>query len=441
MTLAERIEAISSRRRFGMKPGLARMEALLDALGRPERDLACVHVAGTNGKGSVAAMVASVLQCAGLGDVGLYTSPHLVFFNERIAIGGVPISDDALDRALGAVLGADSGEATFFELATAAAFVAFRDAGVRIAVVETGLGGRLDATNVIFPVLSVITNVGLEHCQYLGDTVGEIAAEKAGIVKPGRPVVAGRMDACALDVIRRRALETSSPFFEAAASISSKLARDGTERISLENENRSISNIRLPLSGPFQMENLATAATALEVFSRTTGIPLADDAFRKGLESVVWPCRLQRVHSGPQVIVDGAHNPPAARALATALGKLGTPVAIVAGMCDDKNAGEFLGILHPRVDAAFATETPNPRAMRASALADMMRAAGWRNVVESSDWRDALGCAMAWAGERSGTVVVCGSLFLAGAVADSFGALPWRSGARAPNERLSASPT
>lgn len=436
MTLEDRIAAISERRRFGMKPGLERMEALLEALGGPERGLACVHVAGTNGKGSVAAMVASVLQRAGLGDVGLYTSPHLVFFNERIRIGGAPISDAALDRALGAVLAADSGEASFFELATATAFVAFRDAGVRLAVVETGLGGRLDATNVIVPVLSVITNIGLEHCQYLGDTIGEIAFEKAGIVKPGRPVVAGAMDPVALEVIRKRAAALSAPFFEARTAVSSRKAKDGSERVAIEDDSRAVGNIRLPLGGPFQRENLSTAITALEVFSQAAGMPLEDDAVRAGLESVVWPCRFQRVCDTPAVIVDGAHNPPAAVALARAIANVGAPIALVAGMCDDKNAGDFLRILHPQARVAFATETPNDRTMPAGGLAALMRAAGWRSAQAIPNWRDALDAATAWALENGGAVIVCGSLFLAGAVADLYGALPWRGGARAPNEAL-----
>ena len=168
-------------------------------MGHPERELAAVHVAGTNGKGSVTAIVASVLQEAGLGPVGRYTSPHLVYFNERICINGEPVADAVLDKALDAVEAAvrrvesetDAGTPTFFECATALAFETFREQGVRLAAIETGLGGRLDATNVILPLVSAITCIGLEHCEYLGDTLGKIAAEKAGILKPGRPAVLG----------------------------------------------------------------------------------------------------------------------------------------------------------------------------------------------------------------------------------------------------------
>lgn len=439
MGLREKISAIEGRRRFGMRPGLERVDSLLERLGRPERGLACVHVAGTNGKGSVAAMTAAVLQNAGLGDVGLYTSPHLVFFNERIRVGGAPIDDDALERALDAVLAADAaldGQATFFELATAAAFTAFRDAGLRLAVIETGLGGRLDATNVIVPVLSVITNIGLEHREWLGNTIAEIAAEKAGIVKPGRPVVLGAMDDEAAAVVRGRAAEVGAAVSDIPVSISCRPARDGSRRVSFEDEVRSVSGIRFSLDGAYQLENLSTAVAALETFSRATGIPLEDAAFKAGLEDVRWPCRFQRIGDDPPVIVDGAHNPPAARALAASLSKLKMPLALVAGLCDDKDAARFLRILHPEFRAAFATETPSPRTLPAAAVADLMRQAGWREPCAEPDWRRAVGRATAWASENAGGVVVCGSLFLAGAAAFDAKALPWRSGAMSANEAL-----
>lgn len=446
MPLEDKIALVQGRRRFGMRPGLDRIEALLSALGNPERGLACIHVAGTNGKGSVAAMAASVLQHAGLGDIGLYTSPHLVYFNERIRIGGEPVANDALERALDAAIGAmrrcaDSGspegDATFFELATAAAFFAFREAGVRIAVVEAGLGGRLDATNVLVPAVSVITNVGLEHCEWLGDTIGKIAAEKAGIVKPGRPVVAGAMPKEALAVIAAKATEAGSLFLRADATITERKAKDGSMRIALEDEFRSVSGIRFPLCGAYQRENLATAAAALEAFSQAAGIPIEDDAFRAGLESVKWPCRFQTVRETPRTIVDGAHNPPAAEALAATLAKRETaPLALVAGFCADKDALAFLRILKPRFRAAFATETPNERTMPAEDAAALMAQAGFTSVSAAPDWRDALAKAAAWAEENGGAVVVCGSLFLAGAAADAFGALPWSGGARAANEKL-----
>ncbi len=440
-TFSEKIAALCERRRFGMKPGLERMEALMGFMGHPERELAAVHVAGTNGKGSVTAIVASVLQEAGLGPVGRYTSPHLVFFNERIQIGGEPISDGALesaiDEVMAAIRGQPAADATFFEIATAAAFCAFRNAGVRVAVIETGLGGRLDATNVILPVVSAITNIGLEHCEWLGDTVEAIAAEKAGIVKPGRPVVMGAMPDAARAVIAARAAEVGAPLSPFSPIVSAHRGKDGSTLFSLEDEIRSISGIRLPLEGAFQSENLATAAAAVESFAAAAGIQIDDGPFKSGLADLRWPCRFQTVRKEPLTIVDGAHNPPAAAALAASLQKLGRrPLALVAGFCGDKDVAGFLRILHPRFRVAFATETPNSRTLPASGAAALMAQAGFDVLGAGPDLRTVLDMATDWASSAGGAIVVCGSLFLAGAAAETFGAFPWRRGARSAAETL-----
>lgn len=441
MALKEKIGVIEKRRRFGMKPGLDRIAALMAALGNPERGLACIHVAGTNGKGSVSAMCAAILGRAGLGPVGLYTSPHLVFFNERIQIGGEPISDGALesaiDEVMAAIRGQPAADATFFEIATAAAFCAFRNAGVRVAVIETGLGGRLDATNVILPVVSAITNIGLEHCEWLGDTVEAIAAEKAGIVKPGRPVVMGAMPDAARAVIAARAAEVGAPLSPFSPIVSAHRGKDGSTLFSLEDEIRSISGIRLPLGGEFQSENLATAVAAVESFAAAAGIQLDDGPFKAGLSDVRWPCRFQTVRKEPLTIVDGAHNPPAAAALAASLRKLGRrPLALVAGFCGDKDVAGFLRILHPRFRVAFATETPNSRTLPASGAAALMAQAGFDVLGAGPDLRAVLDMATDWASSAGGAIVVCGSLFLAGATAEHFGAFPWRRGARSAAETL-----
>lgn len=445
MNFAEKIDFIASRRRFGMMPGLERMERLVEELGHPEHNLLCIHVAGTNGKGSVSAIIASVLQAAGFGSIGRYTSPHLVFFNERICIDGVPASDallePALDRILAIVSRLDSEGLypTFFECVTALAFEVFNKAGVKLAVVETGLGGRLDATNIISPLLSVVTNVGLEHCEYLGDTVEKIAFEKAGIIKNGRPVVAGEMDAAAKKVIASRARELGSPFIDAEASISFRTTKAGKRLLAFESSNRSISSIAFPLLGAYQGENLATAITALETFCEVTALPIDDNAFKTGLESVVWPCRFQVVSDNPTIIVDGAHNPPAARALVSSVAKLECPVALVAGFCDDKDCLEALKCLKPAFHAAWATLTPSPRSLAAAELASRMRIAGFTDPASCDDWHRALEDASKWAAANNGAVVVCGSLFLAGAVANFYNALPWSDGAVIPAELLKPS--
>ena len=443
-TFAEKIAALCERRRFGMKPGLERMQALMAFMGHPERELVAVHVAGTNGKGSVTALVASVLQEAGFGHVGRYTSPHLVYFNERICIDGEPVTDAVLEESLGAVETAarrveaetDAGTPTFFECATALAFETFRRQGVRIAAIETGLGGRLDATNVILPLVSAITSIGLEHCEYLGDTIEKIAAAKAGIIKPGRPVVLGAS----------LAPEARAVMEQAAARVGAQIVDPGVvvtagragRTVAFEDNFRTVSGIPFPLGGGYQLENLATAVAALEAFSTASGLPIPDEAFSQGIAKVSWPCRFQIVRESPLVIVDGAHNPHAATALRASLKKLRPerPLALVAGFCDDKDCVSALKILRPSFTRAIATVTPSPRTLTADAFAAKLREAGFRDVVANPDWREALAEAQSWAERENGGVVVCGSLFLAGAVCDHLGALPWKSGTVTPSELL-----
>ena len=448
MSLSEKIAALCERRRFGMRPGLERMEALMDFMDHPERQIAAVHIAGTNGKGSVAAIVSAVLQEAGLGAVGRYTSPHLVSFNERICINGQPVSNEILEPAFEAVEKAchhvetetDAGSPTFFECVTALAFEVFREQNVRIAVVETGLGGRLDATNVLLPVLSVITSIGLEHQEYLGDTLGKIAAEKAGILKKGRPAVLGAdLDEEALASIEAVAARVGAKIIAPEVSVTGPVSSGATGgKISFSDNARSLSSLAFALPGAYQRRNLATALSALEVFSSATGLDLPDDAFRKGLAEVRWPCRFQQVLDEPPVIVDGAHNPHAMKMLRESLKKRhGTgPLALVAGFCDDKDVVRAVHTIASLFRCAWAVEVPSSRTTPVDLLAVKFRSAGLREVTPVADWRKGLDEAIGWAKREDGTVVVCGSLFLAGAVSERFNALPWQAAIRTPCELL-----
>lgn len=452
MSLSEKIAALCERRRFGMKPGLERMEALMAFLGHPERQIAAIHVAGTNGKGSVAAITAAVLQGAGYGAVGRYTSPHLASFNERICIDGVPVSNDILEPAFEAVEGAcrrveaetDAGSPTFFECVTALAFEVFRSQGVRIAVIETGLGGRLDATNVLLPVLSVITSIGLEHREYLGDTIAEIATEKAGILKKGRPaVLAADLDEEARAAIEAVAARVGAPIIDPEVSVTGRLSADASGgKISFSDNARSLSSLPFALPGAYQRQNLATALSALEVFSTATGLEIPDEAFREGLASARWPCRFQQVLDDPPVIVDGAHNPQAMKMLRESLKKRhgDGPLALVAGFCGDKDIVTAVHSIASLFRRAWAVEVPSPRTTPVDDLAVKFRSAGLRDVSTAADWDKGLDEAIAWAKRENGAVVVCGSLFLAGAVADRFGALPWQAAIRTPNELLKPDP-
>ena len=400
----ERVLAeLAARRRFGMKPGLDAVSAVLARLGDPHRRLRAVHVAGTNGKGAVTALLAAALP----GRVARYTSPHLVRLNERFVLDGRPLPDEVLAPAAEAVLAAsaDIPDLTFFEALTAVAFRVFADAEADWAVLETGLGGRLDATNVCRSALSVITRIGLDHCDWLGHTLAEIAAEKGGIVKPGVPVVVGRNAAEALDVLRRIAAEKGAPFH---------YAPDLADEADIPPD--------FPLAGPFNRENAVTAIAALRVLGR----PAAN------FGRVVWPGRFQTVGD---FIVDGAHNPPAAAALAAALGERfpgGERLSLVAGFCGDKDADTVLRTLAPRVARAWAVRTANPRSLPAEETAAKMREAGIDGAVAAPSLAAALEAARA----AGGHALVCGSLFLAGEALVALGAYPWPSDRTDPSELL-----
>lgn len=382
------LDDILARRRFGMKPGLDTIRALMERLGNPQDSLRCVHVAGTNGKGQTCAYVDSILRAAGC-RTARYTSPHLVAINERFFLDGAPAPDAALAAVSERVHAALGGlEPTFFEYLTAMAFCLFADFRPDVVVLETGLGGRLDATNVISrPLVSAITRIGLDHCEWLGSTVEEIAREKEGIVKPGCPVV--RSDS--------RADET------------------------------------------FAQENARTARKIVEVLRTVHGFAISDEAVERGLASAVWPGRFQRVEKGGRVfVVDGAHNPPACEALAASCEcERLKCAAIVCGFCGDKDVAENLRILRRLSGAAFAVPFGNPRAMPPDALAEKMREAGFARVVSCKSLADALDVRLdVELPDCSGAVIVCGSLFLAGEALLHLGAWPWSGGVPCPNELL-----
>ena len=417
------LEELAARRRFGMKPGLETIRVLCAALGDPQKRFRSIHVAGTNGKGAVCALLESALRTA---PVGRYTSPHLVRINERFFLNGEPVGDATLEavagrvhRAIGRSARPELRDVTFFEALTAVAFELYAEAGVGRVVLECGLGGRLDATNVCEPELCVITRIGLDHCDWLGDTVERIAAEKAGIVKPGVPVVLGENVPSVRAVVEARAQEVGAPFFYAP-----DLASEADIPAAF------------PLAGRFNRENAVTAIAALEVLSGAPG--RADLLSPSAFSRVIWPGRFQSV--GPY-LVDGAHNPPAARALAAALDEVlpaGTKLDLVFGACGDKDVDEVLRILRPYVRRGYAVRTANPRALEPAALAVRMRAAGIP-ATPCESLADALARtrpAGVDAPSLPPSVLVCGSLFLAGEAIVALGACPWASDRFDPSERL-----
>jgi len=416
------LERLYKRQTFGIKPGLDVIAALLKKLGNPERSFGVIHVAGTNGKGSVCAMLDSVLRAAGI-STGLYTSPHLVSFNERICVGGKLVGDDDLSKIIEKVENAASGvalelkrEPTFFECSTAMAFDYFREKAVKLAVVEVGLGGRLDATNVVMPIVSVITRVSLEHTQYLGDSIESIAFEKAGIVKPGRPVVCGATDDKARDVIRRIAKERGSPFFNAAENVSIRVVSGNLsgQKVNVETSNASYGAIKLPFVGLHQVENLSTVITVLEVLGDAAGVLIEPGRVKAGIGEARWKGRFQVLSKDPPLIVDGAHNPDAARVLADALRQVlkGKPVGLVVGMCGDKDVGGFMKSFGSMVKRLWVVPVKSERNMPADKIISSGKIQGWQ--VDSTSLERAVSAAESWALDAGGAVCITGSLFLAG---------------------------
>ena len=356
----------------GIKPGLSRTISLLGALGNPHHSFRAVHVGGTNGKGSTAAMLASVMAAQGY-RVGLYTSPHLVDFTERIRVNGVSIPHDRAWELTEAVRSAAETRLmdppTFFEATTALAFMYFADVGVEYAVVEVGLGGRFDATNILTPLVSVITTIGLDHQQYLGNTLEAIAGEKAGIVKAGVPVITGRLEEGPLSVVRAKAAASRTFCFSLGHDFD--IVEKSPDRFSYRGLSRAYDAVSLPLAGRHQLDNAACALAALEVAAEG-GVAVEERAIRDGLRTVHWPGRLETVGRKPTILLDGAHNPQAAEALATYLMTLQARrtasgaghLILLVGMMRDKDIEGVLARLTAisGVSRLILTRSAHPRA-------------------------------------------------------------------------------
>jgi dihydrofolate synthase/folylpolyglutamate synthase len=396
---------------FGIKFGLDNIRALLSSLGDPQRAFRTIHIAGTNGKGSVTAMVDAVLQRAGYRSAR-YTSPHLIDLSERFAIDGQSVGHEQMRRAAEDIqhvteaLIADgrlSSNPTFFEATTAMAFDIFRRAQVEFAVVEVGLGGRLDSTNVVDPIVTAITSIDFDHQQYLGNTLAEIAAEKAGIIKIGVPIVVGEVAPEAYNVIERVANERRAPLIR-ADSIS-----------------REWDSIHVGLRGRHQRGNAKVAIAVLETLERL-GTKIGKEAIVAGLANVSWPGRLDHrtLPNGHEIILDAAHNPAGARALASYIRDLrSAKPTLVFGAMRDKDLDAMLAVLLPEVGRVIVTKPSNPRAADPEELASRITAAAPSlpiDVIASP--RDAV----ATATSESPLVVVAGSIFLLGDVLQAIGA-------------------
>jgi dihydrofolate synthase/folylpolyglutamate synthase len=391
-----------------VKPGLERIQALLERVGNPHERLQAVHIGGTNGKGSVAVMIASVLQRAGY-RVGLYTSPHLISYCERIQINGAPIAEDEFAHIadeLMPIADAMADKPTQFEFMTALAFLYFLRQKIDIAVIEVGLGGRFDATNVITPMVSVLTNVELDHTDLLGETLEQIAWEKAGIAKRGVPLVTGERKPNALEVIARECAAVGAPLIP---------ARQRARRTDFTWEYQEFEvwgegKVRMKLLGGYQRENLNVALEALEVLRQSLKIP--HEALVRGLEQASWPGRFEVVQREPYIILDGAHNPHAARALREDVRRYRERYALhksalLFGVLRDKAYQTMAEILFPDFDEIVLVKPDSPRALEPSALLSWAPAAKICDTIS-----EGLDVARA-----SGAELICvtGSLYVIGA--------------------------
>lgn len=412
MTYHEALQYIHSNYWLGSKPGLSRTRELLAKIGNPQNELRFVHVAGTNGKGSFCAMLACVLTEAGY-RVGLFTSPYILTFCERMRINGEPIPEQKLADLTAYIRpSAESMEEkpTEFELITAVAMEYFAREQCDIVVLECGMGGRLDSTNVIAsPELSVITGVSLDHTAYLGNTVREIAAQKAGIIKKGRPCLFCGEDEDACAVIREKAKAESAPFHTVDKNELSdcRFTLEGTRF-----DAKGYAGLFLPLLGVYQPRNALHVLSAVELL-RSGGWKIPDAAVRNGLKQVKWPARFEKIHEDPLILFDGGHNPEGVKA-ATASVKTyfgDRKLLLVTGVMQDKDYPQMVKELASVSGKAFCVRPDNPRALSADRLADVFTRNGVAAVACSSV-SEAVSSAVKEAKETQNAVLCVGSLYL-----------------------------
>jgi dihydrofolate synthase/folylpolyglutamate synthase len=409
------LEQLHAREFFGIKLGLDNMRALTAALGQPDRAYDTVIIAGTNGKGSVTAMVDRALRAAGY-RVGRYTSPHLVRLEERFAIDGEPVATDKLESVTADVLAADTtGQATFFELTTAIALELFRREGVAIVLLEVGLGGRFDATNIVTPRAAAITSIAFDHMKHLGHTIPEIAFEKAGVIKPGIPVVVGDLPPDAEAVIQRVADEQGATLVHAHEGVECKgEIVEGAAHLTIETPTRTYGPVTLALSGRHQIGNAVVAVRLIEELD-TLGLHTSAEAVTTGLADVRWRGRLERVRvrGGRELLLDAAHNPAGAAALASYLREVwpgGVP--IVFGVMADKDMDRMLAELAPAASELIATSVAMPRAASLEAIVEAAARHLPGRVRAIADPLRAVEAALA----AAPVACVAGSIFLLGAL-------------------------
>ena len=420
----ETVDWLFALQKHGIKLALSNSVLLMEIMGSPHRKFSAIHVAGTNGKGSTSAFLASMLMAAGY-RVGLYTSPHLVSFTERIRINNAPIPEA---RVVGLARRVREGynrlnaadrsgpvSPTFFEVTTAIAFTYFAEECVDIAVIEVGMGGRLDSTNVITPLVSVITNIDLEHTEFLGNTLEQIAAEKAGIIKSGVPVVTGAVQSGVLAVIEREAQAMGSPVYRLSRDfMPANIAAGLNPRFDYRGIKTSHGALEIGMVGRYQVDNACLALAALECL-RHSAVSVDEPALRRGLGQARWEGRMERVARRPDIYLDGAHNPASAEKLAASVREIMQAyrkLILVIGILGDKDIRGILGPLVPLAGSVVATRPQYSRALDVPTLAAEVRKLHG-SVLTAETVGDAITLAKQGA-SADDLILVTGSLYVVG---------------------------
>jgi len=417
--LAQATAWVFDLQKFGIKFGLSSTLSLLARLKLPYQEGRYIHIAGTNGKGSVAAMLSAILSRAGY-PVGLFTSPHLVSFQERFRIQDQEVSAEGLLGLINEVRAAvdDAEPPTFFEFATAMAFLYFLKAGAAPIILETGMGGRLDATNIVQPQVAVITNISREHQEHLGEGLLAIAGEKAGVIKPGAPLVTYARQKQVLKLFRRRCQEVGAPFYQGGVDFRTKgHARGSFDYFGLQ---QNISGLTLNLKGRHQYGNAAVALAVVELLNRD-GFSVSEAAIREGLKATRWAGRLEVVRQDPRVLLDGAHNPAAALILAQNLksARKNGRLILVMGVMADKDVDAILARLLPLAQTVIFTQPQYFRAATPRDLAKRAQAFGLE-ILQTPNVAAAIKQAQSLAGPQD-HIVVTGSLYTVGEAKEYFG--------------------
>ncbi|WP_335869171.1 bifunctional folylpolyglutamate synthase/dihydrofolate synthase [Bacillus sp. 2205SS5-2] len=417
-TYEEALKWIHSRLRFGMKPGLQRMNALLKKLHHPEEKVKAVHIGGTNGKGSTLTYMRAILHEAGY-DVGSFTSPYIETFNERISVNGQPIGDLEilnLVKMIKPIVEEVEKEGewipTEFEIITAMCFYYFANVQkVDILLLEVGLGGRLDSTNVVVPELSIITSIGLDHTQILGNSLKEIAEEKAGIIKPGVPIITCVKQQSALEVIRERSLERKASLFSLKEDffIKDYYPNDSGETFSYQSSSLSIENLSISMHGEHQVENASLAIKSIEWLVNYSGFQISENQIRAGLAAAYWPVRMEILSYSPMVLVDGAHNPEGISALReTLLRKFSQKhISVLFAALADKEVSPMIEDLKKVTDRIVLTTFDFPRA---PSLEQLSQIAEEQHTGYSLYWKEYLEGKISEMGEDD-LLVITGSLY------------------------------